>query len=127
MEMLDRCNLRNIHKVKYHERDLPRTCDKGQRCIDLIAISNNIESTHIKSAGMLPFYVFPSDHRPLYIDIDIKSIFTKITPDQTKEPTKTFTTKNVKRCTKYLDELKRMFQDNKMFSKVNELKKVTAS
>ena len=84
----------------------PATYDRGSRCIDLIAISNTIEPTAVKRCGYLPFYkgIF-SDHRGMYVDLDITALFNKAKPDTTKEIYKRFTTSQVKKCAKYIDNL----------------------
>ena len=74
--MMKLLNMRNIHQIRHADHPLPRTYVRGRRTLDMIAISENITNDHIIRAGILPFYsLAASDHRPLYIDIDMRLLF----------------------------------------------------
>ena len=48
-------------------------------------LSNTISHVHVKSAGILPVHsVTVSDHRAVYIDLDVKQLFSDVTIDTTK-------------------------------------------
>ena len=120
--MLAKTGMRNVHSSKHPERKLPRTYNKGSKCIDIIAVSENIPDEAIKRAGILPFYSMnATDHRPMYVDIDRQILFGDIKPDQTKATYRRFNTNNVKKCDTYIKNLDRMFEENRIYKKVSNL------
>lgn len=81
-------------------------------------------STAIQQAGFLPFYhPFATDHRGLFVDIDVDSIFGKIKPDTTKDIYRRFNISNMKRCDKYVKRLKEMLEKSNMFEKTKQLQR----
>ena len=100
----------------------PATYDRGSKCIDLIAISKTINRDAIVRCGYLPFYdgVF-SDHRGSYIDLKASELFEKADPDTNKEIYKRFTTKQTKKCEKYIKKLEEYLDEAKINVKVSEL------
>ena len=59
--------MRHVLKSIHGDRKLPRTYDRGVRCLDTIMASENILDTHILRVGILPFYsVGASDHRAVF-------------------------------------------------------------
>ena len=82
-KFLGATGLYNIHK-EMHKEALPNTHDRGKYCIYIIAISESIPKEAIIRSGILPFYsAFPSDHRALYVDINIEYLFTNAHSDTT--------------------------------------------
>ena len=56
--------------------DLPATHDRGKKCLDIIGCSEQVKDSAIVRAGYAPFYYnFFTDHRGIFVDIDIESIF----------------------------------------------------
>ena len=53
--MMQELGLRNIIQSQHHNKPLQSTYDRGKRCLDVIAVSGNIESKHILKCGILPF------------------------------------------------------------------------
>ena len=102
---------------------MPSTYDRGTTCINFIGISSTLPSTAIKRAGFLPFYhPFATDHRGLFLDLHIKTIFGKITVDTTKHIYRQFNTSNTKRCDKYIKKLEEYFlEHSKLFQKTANL------
>ena len=120
--MLARNGMRNAHVALHKNQQLPRTYNKGSRCIDIIVVSDNIPNDAIQRAGILPFYTInATDHRPLYIDLDKSIIFDNTKPDLTKSTYRRFTTSNIKKCNIYLKNLDRMFEENRIYRKVEQL------
>ena len=105
-KMMEETGMRNIIQNKHQNRALPRTYDRGKRCLDIIAVSENIQNNEIRSCGILPFYsVSASDHRPLYVDFKASTLFDETTPDTTNQTYRRFTTKNTYKCGKYIQHL----------------------
>ena len=101
---------------------LPPTHDRGRNCLDLLACSDHVPTTAIVRAGYAPFYFnFFTDHRGVYVDIDIDAIFNCSRPDTTKQIYKRFTTKHVPKCLKYLKKLEEMMETSKVFQQVDIL------
>ena len=101
---------------------LPPTHDRGKNCLDLIGISDHIPDTAIVKAGYAPFYFnFFTDHRGVFVDIDVEEIFNCERPDTTKQIYKRFTTIQVPKCSRYLRKLEELMEHSKMFKKVDEL------
>jgi hypothetical protein len=62
-------------------------------CLDLIACSNDIQEEAIVRAGFAPFYYnFFTDHRGVFIDLNIDLILNCKQPDTTRQIFKRFTT-----------------------------------
>ena len=108
---------------KVHPGNGPSTYDRGQRCIDLIAISSSIHHNAIKKCGYLPFYqgIF-SDHRGMYVDLDTNVLFNKAKPDKTREIFKRFTTSQVPKCEKYINNLLNHIQEANIEKKIDNLR-----
>jgi endonuclease/exonuclease/phosphatase (EEP) superfamily protein YafD len=67
--MVDACDLVNIHKHKHVHT--PPTQNSGSTQIDFIFMSSAAAEFMLR-CGILDFNaIFSSDHRPLYINIDI--------------------------------------------------------
>ena len=123
-DLLEITGMRNIHQSIHQNQVLPRTYDQGKRCLDMIATSSNIQDEMIKRAGFLPFYTLnASDHRPLYIDIDINQLFDEVIPDTTKTSYRRFNTKNIKKCNQYIQLLDQYFEESRMYKKMANIRK----
>ena len=107
-----------------HDTVLPATYDKGRHSVDMIAISQDLNSEAIKKAGCLPFYShFLTDHRGIYVDIDITTLFNKVYEDTTRSTYKRFTTASVQKCNIYLKELEDSMEKSRVFQKVEKMKR----
>ena len=123
-KMMEETGMRNIIQNKHQNRALPRTYDRGKRCLDIIAVSENIQNNEITSCGILPFYsVSASDHRPLYVDFKASTLFDETTPDTTNQTYRRFTTKNTYKCGKYIQHLSQFFQEAQLVKKTKEIQK----
>ena len=104
------------------EATLPPTHDRGSKCIDMIGCSANVSDQAIVRAGYAPFYFnFFTDHRGVYVDLDIESIFNSTRPDTTRPIYKRFTTLHVPKCAKYLQKLDELMENSKIFQQVDDL------
>jgi hypothetical protein len=71
--MIEACDLLNIHTLQHGEA--PATHKQGSQQIDFNFISRSL-IIHVEECGILPFdSVFPSYHRPLYVDFNIATRF----------------------------------------------------
>ena len=121
--IMEEAGMRHGIQTMHGNRPLPRTYDRGIRCLDTIMLSENIKDDNILVSGILPFYsVNASDHRALYIDLNAKTLFEDTTPDLTKHTYRQFTTKNVKKSEIYLNTLTNYMGKAQLFRKVNEAK-----
>ena len=111
------------YKIRHgNDAILPPTHDRGSTCIDMIGCSDHIMETAIVRAGYAPFYFnFFTDHRGVYMDLDIESIFNSTRPDTTRPIYKRFTTLHVPKCNKYLQKLEELMEKSKVFQQVDEL------
>ena len=120
---LSSVGMKITYEVKHGEEDqLPATHDRGKACLDMIGCSNNIDDSEIVRAGYAPFYFnFFTDHRGVFIDIDIESIFKCARPDTTRQIFKRFTTNQVPKCSRYLKKLEEAMEKVKIFDQVTTL------
>ena len=103
---------------------LPPTHDRGNTCLDMIGCSDHLADTAIVRAGYAPFYFnFFTDHRGVYVDLDIEKVFHSPRPDTTRAIYKRFTTIHVPRCSKYLQKLEELMEISRIGKKVDELEK----
>ena len=111
------------YKLRHGDTDeLPATHDRGRTCIDLLGCSDHVKETAIVRAGFAPFYFnFFTDHRGVFVDIDIDSIFNGSRPDTTRPIYKRFTTVHVPKRLRYLKKLEDLMEESKIFEQVNEL------
>lgn len=83
--MLQNCNMCLATDIKFPTEQLPATYERGQKCLDMVAISNSLPISVIKAMGYLPYSdPIPSDHRAVYVDLYTKTLFGTCIPDLTK-------------------------------------------
>ena len=101
---------------------LPATHDRGKMCIDMIGCSDHIKESAIVRTGYAPFYFnFFTDHRGVYVDLDIDSIFNSGRPDTTRPIYKRFTTFHVPKCSRYLKKLEELMEKSNIFNQIDDL------
>ena len=123
-EFLEKTDLKNIMTVKHTGLHLPSTYTRGPNCLDLMAMSKTISDKAVIACGMLPFYHgMPSDHRALYVDLDIDYLFTNAYVNTGQSAYKRFTTNQTKKCDKYLYLLENYLEENRIITKVKELER----
>ena len=122
---MEETNMKNVLLARHGERaKLPATYDKGRHSVDMIAMSNDLDSGAIKRAGCIPFYsFFLTDHCGIFADVDIEKLFAKVHDDTTRTTYKRFTTASVKKCDKYLLELETLMEKSRIFNTVATLKR----
>ena len=110
------------------EFKLPATHDRGSKCLDMIAHSKTIDATAIQRMGFAPFYTnFSTDHRGLYMDVNIKKLFNYTRPDTTRPIYKRFTTLHVTKCERYLHKLEELMETSRIFQSVDLLQQTLRS
>ena len=94
------CGLEDVHTNRFPTEAIPSHCN-GSTKIDYILASPTIIA-YITRAGILPLEeAFCSDHRLMYIDVDIHGFFRGIAADPVHPRPRSFTTKNTKRTSKF--------------------------
>jgi hypothetical protein len=125
--MLRDCGLANVVNQVYGSNiRLPHTYNRGSKCLDLIAITNDISvpKHSIKSAGYLPFYHhFCSDHHLVYCDIDMSVLFGHVQPDLTRFLRRPFTTNNVDKCERFKTIVCKLYKKSNIFEIIEKLDK----
>ncbi len=90
------CSLLDIHKALHPHTALP-SHRRGRKKIDYMFASPRILQC-VSKAGILAMdRAYGSDHRLLFVDLDIQKCFNGVTADPVTIPTRSFTTKNTKR------------------------------
>ena len=122
-KFLKSLGMRMTYKIRHGEEEpLPPTHDRGKNCIDMIGCTEGIDDVAIVRTGYAPFYFnFHTDHRGVYVDLDIENIFNCTRPDTTKMIYKRFTTVQVPKCARYLQYLEEAMVRSKMFKNIDDL------
>ena len=99
--------------LHFHGPDDLATHTRGQRRIDFILVSPSV-LPYITACGILPFYTVPSDHRPLFLDIDLHALL-KSTPASLSSRTPRGVQTSNPRSVLTFRSLFRAFLDNTQF------------
>ena len=103
------------------------THSRGSKTIDYIFASQDILHA-IQRGAILAFdSIIPSDHRPLFIDINIHSAFHASLPSLLKPPQRSLLSTNTRNCSKYVACLYSSLQSHKVFERIQRLKQLTAA
>ena len=90
------CGLVDVHKHLFPDSEVP-SHRKGTEKIDFMLISMDLLPC-ITAAGILEFDAgFHSDHRTMFLDLDIQKFFRGISDDPVSAKTRAFTSANYKR------------------------------
>ena len=123
LRFLMESNLKNAVTAK-HDGKLPRTHDRGRHCIDMIAVSEALDTNAILASGYMPFYEgVATDHRAVFIDLDVDYLFANSTPDTNKQIYRRFMTDQTRKTDKYLQKLEEELEKARIFRKVEQLEK----
>ena len=124
-KFLESVGIKMTYNIRHgNDSTLPATHDRGNTCIDFIGCSSNVPNDAIVRTGYAPFYFnFFTDHRGVYVDLDIDSIFSCARPDTTRQIYKRFTTRHVPKCSKYLCKLEELLETSRIFHEVDELER----
>ena len=89
----------------------------------MITHSTAIDATAIHMMGFAPFYTnFSTDHRGIFMDVNIRKLFNYTRPDTTRPIYKRFTTIHVTKCDRYLKKLEELMESARIFHSIDELK-----
>lgn len=114
MDFLTRTGLAPIH------HSFPEaTYQRGTRCIDYI-MGTELVREHTTAAGYLSFYngLWPSDHRGVFIDLDVSFSFGSKTDEMQQQRQRMLSSKNLKQVTKFIEHIK---LDGRLASILKEL------
>ena len=105
-------NMVNLHSYRYPDLSLPRTYNRGSRTIDAI-FGTPIVAKSVICGGFEPFQDhIPSDHRGLYVDIDMSKILGKTPIDLLGPKNRELRCRNPLQNPKYKDAVHKYFSDH---------------
>ena len=106
---------------RQHGCNQPATYERGTRTIDYIFCTERIIDS-IEKGGIIPFNeLIQSDHRALFIDININKAF-KGSIHETENPTTNyFTTKHKKRCKEYREQVTSEIHHHRMVERLDDI------
>ena len=117
-------NLYDIHTIFHNDKDVPNTYNRGKNRIDYIVCNPDIINS-IQRCGYLRFDEGPapsSDHRTIYVDLKSETLFDDITTEKRQDIAQRNLHSNDRNCVmKYLHQLGKIVQDNKLIEKCNDL------
>ena len=123
-EFLQKTKMKNVMVTRFPQMELPTTYARGKRCLDIMAISEEMDDDVIVKCGILPMYDgMPADHRGFFVDLNIEQLFTNAFTDIGQQNYKRFNTSQVKKCNKYLFNLEAALEESRIFTKVDNLQK----
>ena len=117
-----------IHKHKLcdalgslHGHDQPPTYARGKRTIDYIFCSEQIIDSIVKGGILSYNEIIPSDHRALFIDININQALKGTINGINRQTTTFFTTKHKKKCKKYRELVTSEIQQYDMIGRIQAI------
>ncbi len=114
------CGLLDVHSTLFPEEEIP-SHKKGTSKIDYCFALPKVLSSVLR-AGILPFDTHDTtDHRPMFVDIDITQLFASPTSDPTSQSARKFTTKNKKRTSLFLQDVQKEWTRRKLSSRIQTL------
>lgn len=122
-EFLQKTKLKNVMTTRFPQSTLPITYARGKKCLDILAMSEDLDDGIIVKCGILPMYHgMPADHRGFYVDLDVNQLFTNAYTDVGQQNYKRFNTSQVKKCDKYLYHLEAALEEHRIFTKIDSIK-----
>ena len=123
--LTEEVSLHNVLTTKHPHLPPPATQDTGTRPIDAIMVSKTLLG--IDYGGWLQFGACIGDHRPAYIDINLKTLIDKKKYDIVTAKARRLQIGNAKALEKYLRYVEREFRKERLLPRVEELtKKITS-
>ena len=123
--LTEEVSLYNVLTTKNPHLPPPSTQDTGTRPIDAIMVSKTLLG--IDYGGWLQFGACIGDHRPAYININLKTLIDKKKYDIVTAKAQRLQIGNAKALEKYLRYVEREFRKERLLPRVEELtKKITS-
>ena len=105
-EMFSRVGLVNVIKEQLQSENDYRSYFRGKHIIDGMWASPKI-AENVKSLGLAPFYyLIPSDHRAIYVDLDVNALLDDFNPNFVPPPYRRLKSSIPKRVDKYCEQMK---------------------
>ena len=105
-EMFSRVGLVNVIKEQLQSENDYRSYFRGKYIIDGMWASPNV-AENVKSLGLAPFYyLIPSDHRAIYVDLDVNALLDDFNPNFVPPPYRRLKSSIPKRVDKYCEQMK---------------------
>jgi hypothetical protein len=113
--------LYDIIANQHHTDSYPPTYARGTKRIDYIFGTERIQK-HCKASGILPLHIgYPSDHRPVFIRVDLQAVMaTEIHPTESKA-TRLITSATPREREKFLHELDIHYQAQNLYERMSNL------
>ena len=120
---MDNISMTNLHHM-LHGEGCPNTYQGGREQIDHIYGCPTV-AAHTTRAGVLPFhYGIDTDHRGLYVDIDVYNIFKSNTAEIRNPPPRKLSSKNTIHADKVREQVRRQCKSHNIQHGLQELTKV---
>ncbi len=120
--LITTCGIIDPLACQHSSRPFPASHIRGSQRIDFILVSPGIAPA-VLTSGSLPFYsIFDSDHRPYYIDIDAKLLFSDSVHDIAPKSHRLLRLHDPRITEKYRTLVHKQFQIHKVYEKLNDLK-----
>ena len=98
--------------------------NRGKKCIDYIFCSRSFLPA-IQRGAILPFYsITTSDHRPIFIDIDISRTFQSPLSSLIRPSQRSLSSTNPSNCAKYIAKIHSSFQHHRIFHRIKQLESI---
>lgn len=97
------------------------TYSRGSKCIDYFLVSSELLPC-LRRGGILPFdAITMSDHRGLFIDLNMKTLFGSDIPSLLKPPSRSLHSTHPHRRQQYIDYLYQGFRRHRIFQRMSKL------
>ena len=116
---MDERRLREVSITK-HGQNAPPTTNRGSRPIDGMFLSADTSST---GCGYLPFEDDISDHRPLWVDIDLDELFGQAESASKKVICRRLKCKDPRVVKKYMQRYDQYLVENNLYKQASDLEK----
>ncbi len=118
--LLKTCGLIDVLQTRNSDK-APATYNRGKKWLNYIFVSSIISSSVLWS-GILPFYyLFLSDHRPCYIDIDANALFNKDTSSIVQVNRKGLQLTDPRKVEKYREGMREQVEYHNIMDKIRDM------
>ena len=112
-----------VDAIQYqHGHHNETTYSRGHKCLDYIFVSTNVVPS-IQQSAILPLnYVISSDHRAVYVDLNMTTLFGKDVSPLMSPPARALRSTNEKQTAIYVEQLHKSMERHSIFDRIRELK-----